>query len=134
MLFSNIVKDSNFAMGEDMTAATKKPRSAKKPTAPAAETEPDPQQLSLNDVAKQFGGVHVSTVWRWGHEGVCGVKLRLFRIAGRRYATQADVDEFKAALEALDDPEPETRPPSVANARAAKKNKHAGRELDAVGI
>jgi Protein of unknown function (DUF1580) len=121
-----------------MAATTKKPRSAKPPTP----NEPDPaERLSMKDVARQFQSmkerskpVDVSTVWRWAHDGVRGVKLKLFREAGRRYSTQAAVDEFKAALEALDDPEPETRPPSKSNAKAAKRVKHAERELDAVGI
>jgi len=48
--------------------------------------------------------VHTNTLFRWALQGVRGVKLRSVLVGGKRYTTQAWVDEFVAALNGTPQP------------------------------
>ena len=41
-----------------------------------------------------------ATLWRWAQRGIDGVKLRTYKIGGRRYTTAADLEHFVASLSA----------------------------------
>jgi hypothetical protein len=48
-------------------------------------------------------GVNVSTVHRWGMDGVNGIKLESLRVAGRRYTSHEALLRFFAATTAAAD-------------------------------
>ena len=63
----------------------------------------DIERYTFRQVAR-ISRVSISSVWRWHLHGVGGKKLKSFKIAGRRFVTQQQLDEFFS-----DDSEPEGR-------------------------
>lgn len=51
------------------------------------------ERLHLADVAR-LEGVTVTTVWRWMHYGIQGIRLKSWRLAGRRFTNQEELDRF----------------------------------------
>lgn len=45
-------------------------------------------------------GVNVSTVWRWTHHGIRGVKLETILVGGIRYTSRESLQRFFAAITA----------------------------------
>ena len=45
---------------------------------------------------------HPSTLWRWYHQGVRGVKLEAVRLGGRLLTSQEALERFAARLAAVD--------------------------------
>jgi len=43
-------------------------------------------------------GPSPATMWRWSLKGIDGVKLKTYKIGGRRYTTAADLENFVARL------------------------------------
>ena len=46
-------------------------------------------------------GVHNSTVSRWGTRGVNGVRLRTYKIGGRKFVCRQDLEEFDRRVNGL---------------------------------
>ncbi|QDV36363.1 DUF1580 domain-containing protein [Tautonia plasticadhaerens] len=71
---------------------------------------------------------HVSTVWRWCHRGIRGVRLGTVAIGGRRYTTPALVEEFLARLSESGGPKGAPPPsPPPPDRRAREKARAAAR-------
>lgn len=88
--------------------------------------------LTLQQAAKRLPGRrHISSVFRYAHKGVRGIRLETIVVGGRRYTSVEALDRFIIATTAAADGKP-------APARTAKHRQRAveaaERELDRAGI
>jgi hypothetical protein len=61
--------------------------------------------LSLRQAAELLPGKpNRSTMHRWAHHGVRGVRLATILIGGRRYTTREAIEQFVAALSKQEEP------------------------------
>ena len=68
------------------------------------------QSILLTDLPKLLEThPHVSTLRRWGRQGVGGVKLATWRIGGRRVTCRRSVEEFLRRLNGDGNPRPDGR-------------------------
>lgn len=64
------------------------------------------RRLSMSEIATRYG-VHLTTAHRWRLHGVAGVRLRTFRIGGKRFAFEWDVEDFHRQVTAATDSDTE---------------------------
>lgn len=74
--------------------------------------------MGLVDAVKAATGqdVHKNTVANWGRKGVKGVRLRVWKLGGRRLTTVDAVREFVAASSEQDDEQRKAKAGSIPRA------------------
>jgi hypothetical protein len=95
----------------------------------------DPCQcLTLTEVSKHLPGrPHISTIHRWRTKGLKGVRLRTFRVGGRRVTTVSDLEEFIAKVTAAADGDKHL-PKFRSSKRRSREIARAESELARLGI
>jgi len=103
-----------------------------RPKPPSSVGEADFKKfISLLDTATRFPDrPHIGTMTRWSLKGIgpSRIKLRTWKIGGRRYTTQEAIDRFVAQLSG------EVKTPATLSQQRADKLAQDERELDADGI
>src|SRR5271154_5104019 len=88
--------------------------------------------ISLAAASKLLPGrPSITTLWRWHHRGVRGVKLETVVIGGRRYTSREAIARFIAATTAARDGQPTLLRSPIARERAIAQ---AEQELKKAGI
>ena len=92
------------------------------------------QIISLVEAAGQYPGrPHISTIFRWGDRGVCGVRLETVRCGGRRCTSHEALDRFTQRVTAAADGQSIESRSTTPRQRKAEVDQ-AGRDLDQMNV
>ena len=72
--------------------------------------------------------VHISSIWRWCHKGINGVKLKYVRLGRRQLTSLAYVEQFNDAL-TIKDAERSVHCPPTASAHSTRTMKQRDNDI-----